>query len=205
MLQILLDKYKIPLIILIASIVVIFTLLNRSSENTSENLEEDSLPIEIIPAEEEQQKEAEPVNKEIFVDVKGAVLKPGIYKAVQSERVNDLIIRAGGFTAAALEESVNLAQKVSDEMVIYVPEEGEAGVLPAVTVTGLTEGEEMLNINVAEAQEFENLPGIGPAKARAIFDYRTENGPFKTIEELMEVSGIGQGTFDKLKDNVTVN
>ncbi|TYS83952.1 hypothetical protein FZC80_00265 [Rossellomorea aquimaris] len=205
MLQSLLDKYKILIIILIAVLMVLFILLNGSGgQSAPADIQNEPLPVvdDQVPSAPGEEA-AQPLNKEIFVDVKGAVHKPGIYKAVQSERVNDLIIRAGGFTAAAQDTSVNLAQRVTDEMVIYVPEEGEPGAVPASVV--IPEGEEMLDINQAEALEFESLPGIGPAKAKAIFDYRSENGPFQTIEELMEVSGIGEGTFDKLKENITVN
>ncbi|MGF2617160.1 ComEA family DNA-binding protein [Rossellomorea vietnamensis] len=205
MLQTLLDKYKIPFFILIAALLILFAVLNGSKQSVPDDDKSEPLPMEItqVSSDDEIEVEPEPFNKEIFVDVKGAVLRPGIYKAVQSERVNDLIIRAGGFTSTAEDTSVNLAQRVTDEMVIYVPEEGEAGVQPASAV--ISEGEEVLDINQAEEKEFESLPGIGPAKAKAIFDYRSENGPFKNIEELMQVSGIGEGTFEKLKEHITVN
>ena len=207
MLQTMWDKYKIPLIISCAVILVLAIYFSSTSE--SSETEEPAAAVFPINAskgaevtEESEEKEAD---REIFVDVKGAVTKPGIYKAVQGERVNDLIIRAGGFTGEASEQSVNLALKIVDEMVIYVPVEGEQG-LGAQSMIPEGQGEkEMLNINQAETEDFEKLPGIGPSKAAAIVDFRTEKGPFKTIDELMEVSGIGAGTFEKLKDAVTVH
>ena len=202
MLQPVLDKYKyllIAVIILLVAGCAFYYHVNQAGEDESV---EDIFPQAVPPLEEEPE---ESVERDIFVDVKGAVRKPGIYKAVESERVNDLIIRAGGFTDEAHEESVNLAQKVLDEMVIYVPTEDEGGEVPSTEFLTGQGHSELLNINQASEQDFDGLPGIGPAKAKAIIEYRTENGPFKAVEELKDVSGIGEATFERLKENITVN
>jgi competence protein ComEA len=201
MLQTLLEKYKVWFITVIILLVIGCAFFYQYSSKTDPAKGSDSFPPPVLQESTAvDEKPEESLNKDIFVDVKGAVKRPGIYKAVQSERVNDLIIRAGGFSPDAQEEGVNLAQKVTDEMVIYVPKEGEEG-----TDTPLIQTEDkLLNINKAVEQDFDGLPGIGPAKAKAIVDYRTENGPFKAVEDLKEVSGIGEATFERLKENITV-
>ncbi|WP_456273965.1 helix-hairpin-helix domain-containing protein [Bacillus sp. AK031] len=207
MLRSMFNKYKAPIAILMTAVFFIAVYIIRPDEQKNVVVEEGvqvesvDTPAAIVMNDEGNTEQK--VANEIFVDVKGAVKKPGIYKAVMGERVNDLIIRAGGFTQDAGEDSVNLAQKVVDEMVVYVPEEGEEGAAAVPSITD-TQGEAVLDINAAEKEDFEKLPGIGPSKAEAIIVYRTENGPFKTIDELKEVSGIGDGTFAKLKDSVTV-
>nr|WP_277398247.1 helix-hairpin-helix domain-containing protein [Neobacillus citreus] len=146
----------------------------------------------------------------IMVDVKGQVKQPGVYKASEGERVIDVVSRAGGVTEQAEQGQVNFAERVKDEMVIYIPAKGEgAVVLPeasgnGVMVSGGTgQNEGKINLNKAEVNELQNLPGIGPAKAAAIIDYRETSGPFKRAEDLKNVSGIGEKTYEKLKDLVT--
>ncbi|WP_409251434.1 helix-hairpin-helix domain-containing protein [Bacillus sp. SCS-153A] len=202
MLQTVLEKYKLLLIFLIILLVSAGAFFYQSSPPVEKEFIEESFPV-AVPEMEEVAVESLP--KDIFVDVKGAVKKPGIYKALHGERVNDLIIRAGGFIEEANEEGVNLAQKVLDEMVIYVPVEGEEATVPSAGASTEQGGSEVLNINHAAEQDFDGLPGIGPAKAKAIIQYRAENGPFKTIEDLKNVTGIGEATFERLKENITVN
>lgn len=163
---------------------------------------EEQPPIEANGEEEE--------NVEVMVDVKGAVHQPGVYKAVKGERVIDLIDRAGGLTTEAAEKMVNFALHVADEMVIYIPtkEEELEGAPPTVTaIAGDGFGgvaSDLVNINKAEETELQTLTGIGPAKAIAIIEYRNTNGAFQTIDELKQVSGIGDKTFEKLRDQICV-
>lgn len=141
----------------------------------------------------------------IFVDVKGAVEKPGVYKADEGDRVIDAVARAGGFLPEAVPDAINHAERLRDEMVIYVPffsheGGGEAGAsLPPVY--GADDGK--VNLNTAEADELMTLPGIGPAKAEAIIAHRTEHGPFAEPAGLMDVSGIGEKTFAALEELIT--
>ncbi|RYM05327.1 competence protein ComEA [Sporolactobacillus sp. THM7-7] len=160
--------------------------------------------------EEETVKPAQ----EVVVDLKGAVKIPGIYRVKDSDRVNDVIHQAGGLTGKADRDKVNFAQKVSDEMVIYVPEKGERDV-PAVAGTSAggaasspaspESGQSKVNINTADEQEMQNLPGIGEVKAKTIIAYREEHGPFKTVDELTNVSGIGEKSLEKIKPMATVD
>lgn len=139
----------------------------------------------------------------ILVDVKGEVKKPGVYRAEKDERVIDIIQRAGGLTDKADPALVNFAQKLEDEMVIYIPETGAGGSQLAVNAGGPKE-EGKININKADVQGLQGIPGIGPAKAAAIIEYREKNGPFKDPAQLKEISGIGEKTFEKLESSITV-
>lgn len=139
----------------------------------------------------------------MVVDVKGAIKKPGIYEVPADARVNDVIEMAGGFMKQADQSMVNLAQKVQDEMVIAIPKKGESPNNPdAVANTTDTQGK--VNLNKAEQAEIETLPGIGPSKAQAIIDYREENGLFQNMDDLLEISGIGEKTLENLEDYVQV-
>lgn len=161
-------------------------------------------------------EESELVTKEIVVeetmvikvDVKGEVIRPGLYIAKDGDRVQDVIEQAGSFTKQADRNSVNLAQRVQDQMVIYVPAIGE---VVSDVRTPILQGQggsmnqgDKININQASAEELQSITGIGPSKANAILQYREENGAFKSIDELMNISGIGDKTFEKLKDEITI-
>jgi competence protein ComEA len=141
----------------------------------------------------------------IMADIKGAVVNPGVYEFQDGSRVIDLIELAGGLAKDADSATINFAMHVKDEMVIYVPRIGEQ-VEAAVNIqTGQpTSGKAAVNLNTAEASELETLPGIGPAKAEAIIEHRETNGPYKSIEDLKLISGIGDKTFDKLKELISV-
>jgi competence protein ComEA len=101
---------------------------------------------------------------------------------------------------------VNLARRVHDEEQIYVPRKGEESppVLPPSLSSPSNQEGDKVNINTATAEELSTLPGIGPTKAQSIIDYRTINGPFRAIEDIKNVKGIGDATFEKLKDKITV-
>lgn len=146
------------------------------------------------------------IETNVMVDIKGAVKIPGVYVASSGERVIDLVERAGGLTADAAEELVNFAMYVEDEMVIYIPERGEDGEvqLDAVPIVGGSDAGGKININKASQAELETLSGIGPAKATAIIEYREKSGPFQKLEDLMSVNGIGEKTFEKLVDQITI-
>lgn len=205
-----LEKYKTILMAAAALAIGLFLFISKSKE---EPVAESEIPL----FEESHIQDAGPPapeerNEPMYVDVKGAVKTPGLYRVKEGDRMIDAITLAGGLTEKADEKQLNLAQKVHDEMVIYVPEKGEepgeylpqfgqqSGGSPAV-------GEEVggkVNINKADASQLETLPGIGPAKAKAIIDYREQQGGFKQEEDLKNVSGIGEKTFEKLQDSITV-
>ncbi|MED3985294.1 helix-hairpin-helix domain-containing protein [Peribacillus simplex] len=174
---------------------------------------EDIFSIAAKEAEIEQsenQTDTEPVI--IKVDVKGAVKSPGIFTAQVGDRVIDLISAAGSFTDKADKDKVNFAQIVEDQMVIYVPEIGEEdkGYLENMqvgssgdAVSGGTSGG-LVNLNTATQEDLETLTGIGPSKANAILEYRETVGKFKEVDELKKVTGIGDKTFERLRDSILV-
>lgn len=204
--KILIEKYKPILIVSILTLLAGFAyFINRSSEDTSAKVDAPPIIEEEVKKEINTEKEVNE-NTEIYVDVKGEVKNPGIYKARAGERVNDIIIRAGDFTENAQPLQVNLAQTITDEMVIYVPKIGESdSTAPIFETQGNGQSTQKIDINSAEEAELDALPGIGPSKAAAIIEYRETNGPFKSVEDLKEVSGIGEQTLLKLKEEIIAN
>jgi competence protein ComEA len=178
---------------------VLFIFYNKSEQN--ELLIGDTLPP-VMNAGQLENKEAEVEKMIIMVDIKGAVKNPGVYQAVEGERIYDLVNKAGGFAGGADQNQVNLSQRVVDEMVIYVPLVGVEG---EGTPLEIGQGQsKFVNINKASESELQTLPGIGPAKALAILEFREANGGFKTIEDLKKISGIGEKTFEKLAPLISV-
>lgn len=178
-------------------------------------------PIEIIPAQ------AEPTTAPIpsivpptvglmHVYVSGAVKHPAVYELPPGSIIDDAVRAAGGFAADADPAAVNLAQPAADGMQIHVPLLAEAIATPppislppgtdpttAVRMGGITVGG-LININTATQADLEMLPGIGPTMAANIIAHREANGPFATIEAIMDVPGIGDGKFEAMKALITV-
>ena len=150
---------------------------------------------------EEIENVEEQVNHYI-VDVKGQVKFPGVYEVEEHLRVHDVIQLAGGFLEMANETAINLAQKISDEMVIYVPHLDEEINNTSTDAWSPSQDEKKVSLNQATTGELETLPGIGPSKAAAIIKYREEVGAFQSIDELTNVSGIGEKTLEKLRDSL---
>lgn len=159
------------------------------------------------------------LNQDIYVHVCGAVVHPGVYELPAGSRVYEAIQAAGGFTEEADADYVNQALQLSDASQIVIPtmEEAEAlgqpGGQNSITggAIGTSEVQESsgdggkININIASESQLCDIPGIGAVRAAAIAAYRQEHGAFETIEDIMKVSGIKQGTYDKIKDSITVN
>ncbi len=143
-------------------------------------------------------------SKKIVVYVTGAVNKPDVYELPEDSRVKDAIEKAGGVTKEADLISINLAEKLSDGEEVVVPKKGENTSI-AGSSTSSTNKNSKININTADATELEKLPGIGEVKAEAIIQYRKSYGRFKTIHDITRVSGIGEKTFEKIKDLISVN
>lgn len=137
----------------------------------------------------------------VFVHVCGEVNSPGVYEVARDSRIYDAVLFAGGFTTEASEDYLNLAMPVSDGMQIRILSEKEASEERERQVfreTGL------VNINTASVAELCTLPGIGESRAQDIITYRTNNGIFETAEEIMQVSGIKESMYDKIKDKICV-
>ena len=149
---------------------------------------------------------------EVYVDVDGAVVRPGVYRLKDGARVSQAIDAAGGLTAEADVAGLNRASKVTDGQKIYVPTVGEQQAAAAVggaesgaaTTPGAGSSSELVNINTASAAELQTLSGIGPSMAQSIIDERTKNGTFASVDDLMRVSGIGEKKLAKIKDCICV-
>jgi competence protein ComEA len=147
----------------------------------------------------------------IMVDVAGAVMEPSVVELTEGSRVFEAIEKAGGLTVDADLSTTNQAEILTDGQKLYIPtryelEESRAG-SPSSGLAANSSGaaqSKRININTADSQTLQQLKGVGPATAEKIISYRTENGKFKTIEDLKNVSGIGDKTFEKLKDKITV-
>lgn len=147
-----------------------------------------------------------PTDTPIVVYISGAVPRPGVYALPQGARVQDAISAAGGFLADAEKTGINLARQLEDGEQLEIPfAEGASLVIPTPGVEVIEPSEtELININTASQTELESLPGIGPTTAQKIIEYREANGPFAAIEDIINVSGIGPGTFERIKDLITV-
>ncbi|WP_368644910.1 helix-hairpin-helix domain-containing protein [Alkalibacterium putridalgicola] len=163
-----------------------------------------------MPEEEEKEENEELLHQEgksqetvtVVVDVKGAVKYPGVFSLNAEQRVIDAVEAAGGLTEEADSKTINFAQLLVDEMYVYIPATGEE----TTQLSGMSENhltkETIIDINSADETEMLQLDGIGPSKAAEIIKYRETNGPFKSIEELMNVSGIGEKTFERIKEMI---
>ena len=166
-----------------------------------EAVEESEAVVTTVLAEKTE--ESTTLEAVIFVDIKGAVKKPGVYQMKAGDRVKDAIDAAGGLTAEADSQKVNLAQRVEDQMVIVVPKVGEeAEAIPAGVTSKETSKEGKVNINTATVEELKTLKGVGEKKAEAIIEYRKKNGSFQTKEDLMKVRGIGKKLFESFEERI---
>ena len=185
--------------------IIAFAFLQDDEQSSHEFITEiEQQPIEAVA----EVAEEEPQSKQVIVDVKGAVKYPGVYELTDADRVVDAITLAGGYMDGADATLINHAQKLQDEMVIYIPLQGEEPAIAIQQFSGSTSSTQAdsgkININVADETQLTTLPGIGPAKAKASIAHREEQGKFQSIEGLKDVTGIGDKTFEQLKDLIDI-
>ena len=172
---------------------------NNKTENTIETNEESN---------NETKESSQDTENKILIHITGAIKKEGVYELTEGDRIIDAINKAEGVTEEADTSQINMASKLEDGMKIYVPKKGE-------NTTNIQSQEEQIeniqiksekkiNINTASMDELDTLPGIGEATAQKIIDYRKEKGKFSKIEDLKEVSGIGESKYEKIKDKICV-
>ncbi|MDD3048976.1 MAG: helix-hairpin-helix domain-containing protein [Bacilli bacterium] len=212
-------KYKIILLILIILIIGIYIIFNNINEKQEVIIEED---INLINKEEPIKEEL----KYYYVDIKGAVFNPNVYKIASDCRVIDAIKMAGGFNKDADTSILNLSKKITDEMtiIIYTKKQIEkfkamsSNINDVITedikcpdpdtndacINNETSTSNKVSINTASLTELQTLSGIGEAKAKDIIEYRNTNGLFTKIEDIQNVKGIGESVFAKIKENITL-
>ena len=204
-------EYKI--IVICASLGLVLAGFFLLKPVTQTPAKESNLQSEVIAVPKDSTDEKEDGNQKeevveqdlITVDVKGAVKSPGIYDLPVGSRINDAVQKAGGLTDNADSKSINLAQKISDEALVYVPTKEEVANQESYSnATGNKESKKV-NLNKASLEELKQVKGLGAKRAQDIIDHRESNGKFKSVDELKKVSGIGAKTIEKLKEYVTVD
>lgn len=175
-------------------------LLTSSSQTTTKSLS---------PTKKERKE-----NNQIYVDISGAISHPGVYCLSKNDRLFTLIQKAGGLTENAAVNTVNQSIKLEDQQKIVILTQEEAkntqdeNTSLSVSDSSISkkdnDNQAKININQADLSQLQQLSGIGAKKAQAIIDYRTENGDFKSIDELGKVNGIGEKTVEKLKNSITI-
>lgn len=162
--------------------------------------------IDIIDNEEELTDNTP--NSMITVYVSGEVNKPGLIQIDSNARVSDAITACGNFTPLADKNAINLAQKLSDGTHIQVPTIKNSANTTSSTNNSSNspndKSNDLVNINTATKEELDTLPGVGPATAEKILNYRQEHGNFQSIEDLKNVKGIGEAKFNKLQDKISI-
>lgn len=174
---------------------VLFILARQGSSNDDVILTKTDLETE-APGEESAASSGG-----IFVHICGAVISPGMYEVPSGSRISDAIEIAGGFSDDADENYLNLAKEVENGEQIKVPTKDEA---KKALQESANVADGVVNINTADVTQLSTLPGIGSARAESIIGYRNEHGAFKKIEDIMNVSGIKEAAFAKIKDKIKV-
>lgn len=204
-------KWQIALPAVAGLLMATFLIFSQSAKSDQTGLTE--LPqTEQASSSQEQTEETSTEESEelsqLVVDVKGAVAKPGLYILEADARVNDAVDAAGGLTSQADPKSINLAQKLSDEAVVYVASKDEKiSVVASTTASSAMspEGNESkVNLNTATEADLQTISGIGAKRAADIIAYREANGGFKSVDDLNNVSGIGDKTMESIRPYVTV-
>lgn len=219
-----LKKYKYVITIFLFMLIIFYIIFVKVNLKSKEkNLVDNQVVINEV-----EKVEVDLKDDLVYVDIKGAVKKPGVYKINSDKKIIDVITMAGGLMENANTDNINLSRKVTDEMVIiiYTNEEVKNSnivdtvikvvdkecVCPNIQNDGcinteindsITNVNKTININTATLEELMSINGLGEAKAKAIIKYREENGFFKIIDDLLNVSGIGEALFEKIKEYIT--
>lgn len=223
-------KRKITIVLVVVSLIIISIIFNITK--STDAIDSSDIVIEQQEAEDiTNTKSNKSTNiTKVKVDIKGAIVKPGVYEVNSDYRVIDVIKLAGGLKNNANTNYINLSSKVTDEMVIwiyttkeisdfklkqsstqYMIKECNCPVVDNTTCLNSNKSSNdskeqngIININTATLDELTKLDGIGESKANSIIEYRTKNGPFKNIQDIMNVSGIGEAAYNKIKEHIEV-
>jgi competence protein ComEA len=163
-----------------------------------------------VASSNQEKSVANTKNKNIFVEIKGEVVKPDVYEISEGSIIRDLINKAGGLTSEANIDKINRADKLKANQLIIIPNKNDSLNVGSNLGTGdisdsvQANEDEVININTATLEELQKISGIGEVKAKGIIQYREKNGGFNSIEEIKNIDGIGEKTFEKMKDQIKV-
>ncbi|HEM2853138.1 TPA: helix-hairpin-helix domain-containing protein [Streptococcus suis] len=205
-------KWQIALPAVAGLLMATFLIFSQPAKSDQTGLTDFPQTEQTSSGQEQTEEISTEVSKEpsqLVVDVKGAVDKPGLYTLEAGARVNDAVEAAGGLTSQADPKSINLAQKLSDEAVVYVASKDEnISVVTSTTASSAMSPEEkstsLVNLNTATEADLQTISGIGAKRATDIIAYREANGGFKSVDDLNNVSGIGDKTMESIRPYVTV-
>ncbi len=196
-------KAALPLMVVAALLFLWITGGDGKEEISVKESQEQSVKHEELKGEDEFDSEEIDETEDIYVDISGCVKEPGVYKVAAGTRIFQVIERAGGLTEGADIESVNRAEEVTDGQKIIINLVGEQKP-EAIGNTYSEEDSDKVNINTADSSRLQAIPGVGPATAQKIIEYREQNGKFKSVEDIKNVSGIGDKTFENMRPYITV-
>ena len=187
-------------VIIMAAVLLLLAGCSKEAEKEQVQLAE----VKEDTSQDAETEDTEEKQEAIYVHVCGEVVNPGVYRLHTGSRIYEALEAAGGLSDEASAEALNQAEQIEDGQQIYVPsrEEKEQQILENQSADPEAEGK--VNLNTASKEQLKTLNGIGEAKATAIIQYREEHGGFQKIEELMEVEGIKEGTFQKIMDQIKI-
>ena len=195
--------------ILLVGIAIIFIIIgyfNMKSDDSVELIKQTETREESILENAKNEQKIEKKEKNIFVHISGCVITEGVYEVKPNSRVKDVVEMAGGFCDEVDYSTINLSKILKDEMRIHVYKKNEAKSSNIANDDVLSEVDSngKVNINKASLEELMTLPGVGKTRAKVIIDYRNKN-KFKSIEDIKNISGVGEKSFEKLKEKITVD
>lgn len=166
-------------------------------ENSENNLDEENIQTS-------GNNVVTPNKNKLLVEIKGEVKMPDVYEVDEGSIIRDLIDRAGGLTEKANISKINRAEKLKDNQLIVIPDNESVSSEAIISSGGNSSKDEIININSASLSDLQKINGIGEVKAQSIIDYREKSGGFKSIEDIKNVDGIGDKTFEKIKDKISI-
>ena len=207
------DEIGILIMVFIIGLIGGYFIFNNSDENLvksliqENNFESDNNLIVNESETKEDQKKVKEI-KEIKVYITGSIKKPGVYNMNEEDRVIDIFQKAGGESIGANLDQINMAAHLQDGEKIYIPNLSEIPKRKKLSAnnfkSSFNNSKNKININTADQSELEKLSGIGPSKASSIIKYRSKNGNFSSVKELIKVSGIGKATLNNIEDEVII-
>lgn len=201
-------KILIGLLLIAFSLGLVIILIMNQNSNDANNVATDYSEQSSVVASSASPQSQSSASGDLYIDVKGEVKHPGVYQIPSNSRITDVIKEAGGFKADADEQNVNLAKVLNDQDVVVVNKKGAAGSSSFAssnnTSTGNSANNVKVNLNTADLNELQKLDRVGEKKAQKIIDYRNQHNGFHSIDEIKQVSGFGDNTFERLKDSLEV-